>query len=167
MIIVADTTPVHYLSLIGEIELLKELFGRIVIPPAVFDEMRRERTPQPVKDWIDSQPLWLEIKQPSLELDELARSLGKGEREAIALAIELEADALLLDDKRATNEARRRNIPVISIFNVLEAAAQRGWLDLPDAIARLRQTNFYLPVEDVIESILERDRQRREVGEQE
>jgi predicted nucleic acid-binding protein len=167
MIIVADTTPIHYLILIGEAEVLKEMFGRIIIPQAVVDELCRDRTPQPVRDWIESQPSWLDVKQPSLELADVAKSLGKGERAAIALAVELGADALLLDDKRAKNEARRRNIPVITILNILETAAERGWLDLPDAIARLRQTNFYLPAIDVIEEALERDRRRRESGKQE
>jgi predicted nucleic acid-binding protein len=46
VIIVADTTPIHYLSLIGEVEILKELFGRVIIPQAVFDELHRDRTPQ-------------------------------------------------------------------------------------------------------------------------
>jgi predicted nucleic acid-binding protein len=62
VIIVADTTPIHYLSLIGEVEILKELFGRVIIPQAVFDELHRNRTPQLVKDWIDSQPAWLEVR---------------------------------------------------------------------------------------------------------
>ena len=145
MIIVADSTPIHYLILIGEIEVLKELFGGVIIPQAVFEELRRDRTPLPVRNWIDSDPGWLEVRRASLELNEVAKSLGKGEREAIALAIELNVDALLLDDKRAKNEARRRNIPVITIFNILETAAGRVWLELPDAIERLRQTNFHLP----------------------
>lgn len=161
MIIIADTTPIHYLILIGKAEVLKELFGRVIVPQAVIDELTRDRTPQPVRDWIDSQPSWLEVRQPSLELADVAKSLGKGERAAIALAVELAADALLLDDKRAKNEARRRNIPVITILNILESAAERGWLDLPDAITRLRQTSFYLPAEDAIKEALERDRQRK------
>jgi predicted nucleic acid-binding protein len=119
MIIIADTTPIHYLVLIGEVEVLKELFGSIIIPQAVFDELRRDRTPQQVKDWINSQPQWLEVKRPSRELDDVAKSFGSGEREAIALAIELEAGAILMDDKRAKSEARRRNIRVITILNIL------------------------------------------------
>ena len=107
---------------------------------------------------------WLEVEGASLSLTDVAKSLGKGEREAIALAIELKVDALLLDDKRAKNEARRRNIPVITILNILETAAERGWLELPDAVARLRQTNFYLPPEDVIEEVLERNRKIKEGG---
>lgn len=165
MIVIAGTTPLHYRILIGEVEVLKEIFGHVIVPQAVIAELTRNRTPQPVRDWIDSQPYWLDVKQPSFELADVAKSLGKGEREAIALAVELAADALLLDDKRAKNEARRRNIPVITILNIMETAAERGWLDLPDAIARLRQTSFYLPDEDAIKEALERDRQRRRNGE--
>lgn len=101
------------------------------------------------------------MKRPARELDDAAKSLGSGEREAIALAIELEADAILLDDKRAKSEARLRNIRVITILNILEAAAERGLLHLPDAIERLRHTNFYMPAEELIEQVLERDRGRR------
>jgi predicted nucleic acid-binding protein len=161
MIIIADTTPLHYLVLIGEVEVLKELFGSIIIPQAVLDELRRDRTPRQVKDWIDSQPQWLDVKRPTRELDDVAKSLGSGEREAIALAIDLEADAILMDDKRAKSEAHRRNIRVITILNILEAAAERDLLDLPEAIERLRRTNFYMPAEEVVEQVLERDRGRR------
>jgi predicted nucleic acid-binding protein len=166
MIIIADTTPLNYLVLIGEVEILKALFGNIIIPQAVFDELRRDRTPQPVKDWIDSQPPWLEVKRPSRELDDVAKSLGSGEREAIALAIDLDADTILLDDKRAKSEARLRNIRVITILNILEAAAERDLLDLPDAIERLRRTNFYMPADELVEQVLERDRRRKEDAKQ-
>lgn len=162
MIVIADTTPLHYLILIGEAEILGHLFGSILVPQAVVDELSVDRTPKTVKDWLGSKPSWLQVRQPSFELSDVAKSLGRGERAAIALAVELEADALLLDDKRAKNEARRRNIPVITILNILEFAAEKSLLDLPGAITRLRLTNFYLPAEDAIREALERDKQRKE-----
>lgn len=161
MIIIADTTPLHYLILIGEADVLEKMFGPVIVPQAVIDELRRAEAPQPVRQWINLPPWWLDIKEPSLELIDAAKSLGKGERAAIALAVELAADALLLDDKRAKNEARRRNIPVIPLLNILEGAAVRNWLDLPETINRLWQTNFYLPAQELIEEALERDRQRK------
>lgn len=164
MIVVADTTPLHYLILIGEVWLLEKLFGHILIPPAVRSELQRARTPQSVKEWIESQPTWLEIKLPTIALPDVAKSLGRGEREALALAVELPADALLLDDKRAKNEARRRNIPVITILNILEAAAAKSLINLPDAVERLRQTNFYLPAPGIVEAMLERDQIRTDAS---
>jgi predicted nucleic acid-binding protein len=138
----------------------KELFGNIIIPQAVFDELTRDRTPKPVKDWIDSQPQWIEVRRPSRELDDVAKALGSGEREAIALAIDLAADAILLDDKRAKNEARQRDIRVITLLNILEAAGERDLLDLSSAIDRLRDTSFYMPAEEMVEQALKRDRSR-------
>lgn len=161
MIVVSDTTPIHYLILIGAVESLKALFGRVIVPQAVFDELHKSGTPPQVTAWIDLRPDWIEIRQLSFDLPDAAKSLGKGEREAIALAVETSADAMLTDDKKAINEAKRRNVPVITTLNILESAAAADLLDLPDAVDRLAQTNFYLPSAEVIESLLERDRQRK------
>lgn len=167
MIIVSDTTAINYLVLIGEADLLKDLFEEIIIPQAVNEELRRERTPIPVRNWMDSQPRWLNVMQRTVELPEAAKALGKGEREVIALAVELKADAILLDDKRAKTEARSRNISVITILNILEAGAQRGLVNLSDAVERLRQTNFYMPAEDVIEEVLERNKRMDDLASEE
>lgn len=63
MIVVADTSPLNYLVLIGEQELLPTLFGRIVIPEAVFQELRATVTPQTVQKWLAQAPDWLEIRK--------------------------------------------------------------------------------------------------------
>ena len=56
MIIISDTTPINYLVLIGEIDVLEKLFGRVIIPQAVFDEFHNPGTPDPVRDWAGSAP---------------------------------------------------------------------------------------------------------------
>lgn len=53
MIIVSDTTAINYLVLIGNADLLKHLFEKIIIPQAVNEELRRDKTPIPVKNWIE------------------------------------------------------------------------------------------------------------------
>ena len=68
--------------------------------------------------------------------------LGRGELEAIALAQELKADALLIDDQDGRKEAIRRHLPVLGTLRVLADAAEVQLIDLPDAVARLRQTTF-------------------------
>jgi predicted nucleic acid-binding protein len=107
MIIVSDTSPINYLVLIGEIEVLRKLAGQVIIPQAVYHELQDPHTPQQVKDWIDSSPAWIEVRQANLSLYTPKKNLVAGEREAIALALELHADALLLDDRDGTKEARR------------------------------------------------------------
>ena len=162
MIIVSDTSPINYLVLIGEIDALKELSGQVIIPQAVFIELQDPHTPAEVKAWIDSQPAWLEIRQADLSLYTPKKNLGAGEREAIALALELHADALLLDDRDGTKEARRHNIPTLSTFGILEEAAKKNLLDFPDAVDRLSRTSFYMPPDEVIQAALKRDRERKQ-----
>ena len=53
MIIVSDTSPINYLVLIGEIEVLQKLAGQVIIPQAVYRELQDPHTPQQVKDWLD------------------------------------------------------------------------------------------------------------------
>lgn len=108
MIIVSDTTPLNYLILVGRAELLSNLFGNIIIPEAVFAEMSHERTPAAVLDWIKSLPLWVEVKTPSSAATESIKGLGKGETEAIALALEERADAVLMDDKKTLQSKTTR-----------------------------------------------------------
>ena len=97
MIVVSDTTPINYLILIDQIGLLKNLYGRLIIPQAAYEEMQRTVTPEKVRQWIGSQPDWVEVRQPSVADPTL--NLGTGEREAILLAQELGADLIqsLLD----------------------------------------------------------------------
>ncbi len=51
MIVVADTSPINYLILIGDIELLEHLFKQVFIPQGVIDELHHERAPVPVREW--------------------------------------------------------------------------------------------------------------------
>lgn len=56
MIVVADTSPINYLCIIEQIDLLSELFGTVVIPQAVLDELHAAGSPDAVKAWIDAGP---------------------------------------------------------------------------------------------------------------
>ena len=57
MIVVSDTSPINYLVLIGEINLLPQLLGNLVVPNAVFNELQSEKTPEIVKNFIAIQPV--------------------------------------------------------------------------------------------------------------
>ncbi|MGD0831162.1 MAG: hypothetical protein ABR907_09485 [Terracidiphilus sp.] len=89
MIVVADSTPINYLILIGEIDILPNLYGRVIIPPAVREELGRLRAPARVRTWIAEPPSWLEILAPTPVADKELAKLDDGEREAIALAEQL------------------------------------------------------------------------------
>ncbi len=61
MIVVADTSPICYLLLIGEIELLFQLYQQVLIPQLVQQELANNRSPAVVQAWISQPPQWLAI----------------------------------------------------------------------------------------------------------
>jgi predicted nucleic acid-binding protein len=155
VIVIADTTPLNYLVLIGQVEVLPELYGRVLIPTAVWQEFQRPQTPEVVRAWIARIPGWLEVRQVERGWEPLLGSLGDGELDAIALAEELHADWIILDDHAARRLASRRNLAVIGTLGVLAEAAERGLVDFPEAIARLKQTSFFVSPE-VVAPLLKR-----------
>ncbi len=156
MIVISDTTPVNYLILIDLIHLLHDLYGRVILPQSVCDEMQREGTPAKVRAWISACPEWVEVRVASSPNPAL--KLGVGEREAIALAEELKADLLLLDDGKARREASARGLAVSGTLAVLVTAADKALVDLPAAIAALQQTTFRAPA-GLLASILKQHRE--------
>jgi predicted nucleic acid-binding protein len=108
MLVIADSSPLHYLLLIDHVTLLPALFGRVLIPPMVAEELQRSHTPAPVRAWLSSPPEWLEIRLPHQRAEAILPRLGAGEREAIILAQEVQATLLLMDDLEGREEAERR-----------------------------------------------------------
>ena len=85
MIVVSDTTPIHYLVLIGQAPLLCSLYGGVIVPEAVVAELGRSSTPEVVRDWMNHPPVSV---KPAGRLDP-SLDLGEGGCEAIALATRL------------------------------------------------------------------------------
>ncbi len=141
-LVVADTSPLRYLVQIGEIDLLHQLFEKIIIPSLVCDELRHPSAPESVRNWIESIPEWLEISVVRASDDPSLATLDEGEKSAIALGLSLAADLLLIDDRRGVAAARANGFEVIGTLGVLDLAARRGMVDLADALSRLRATNF-------------------------
>jgi predicted nucleic acid-binding protein len=155
MIVVADTGPINYLVCINAIDVLPALYGVVVIPPAVRDELSRDRAPEVVRLWIAHPPGWLEVRVPTVEPDAqlIAAEPDAGEFDAILLAQELGAMELIVDDRDGRKEAARRRIRFVGTIGVLQAAAKRGLVNLKDALRDLRATNFYI-AQDLIDRLL-------------
>jgi predicted nucleic acid-binding protein len=160
-VVVADTSPLNYLVLIGEVEILPALYGKILIPPEVLAELSDPGAPHRVLDWIGSQPRWLEVRASREDQSDPAlQQIGPGERAAILLAQD-EADVLLLmDDAVGRAEVNQRRIPNTGTLGVLRAAALRQLLDFPAALKRLAATNFRVSL-SIVEELLAEDIQRR------
>ena len=144
MIVVADSTPLHYLILIDQVSLLPAFYDQVFIPEEVFRELSIVAAPPEVSQWLSNLPLWLHrVYVSEEEIGVISNELDLGEREAIALAERLRADLLLVDDLAARTEASRRNLRVTGTLGVLRVAAERGIIDVPHVLGRLRETNFY------------------------
>jgi predicted nucleic acid-binding protein len=158
---VADTGPLHYLVLIGEIGLLPALVNALLIPPEVRDELDHARTPAPVRAWTAAPPAWLRVQSaPPTGADPGLARLDPGERAAIGLALAAGADAVLVDDRAGVAAARARGLAAIGTLGLLQRGARRGLVDLPDAIARLVATNFHIR-QELLDMLLAEDRARR------
>ena len=140
MVVVADTSPINYLVLITQIDILKQLYARILIPPAVLAELKHAAAPKPVRDWAHNPPGWVEILSPKSSL--ILAQLDPGESEAIALATEVHADVVLIDEQAGRQEALRRGLKVAGTLSVLDEADQAGLVVFDDVIAELRKTSF-------------------------
>ena len=143
MIVVADAGPLRYLTVIGYVDVLKVLYSRVLIPEAVARELQDTKTPDKVHAWIAQPPLWCEIC-PNTPSDPTLAYLDAGERAAIALALLVSADVLLMDESDGRAEAKRRSLRVTGTLGVLADAHIAGVLDFEAALAQLRRTNFYL-----------------------
>ena len=141
--VVSNTSPLNYLVLINQIDLLRQLYGRVLIPPSVLDELRAPETPEAVRMWTLDLPAWVEVSAaPSADAG-LSR-LHAGEREAISLALAVNAAAVLMDERHGRQEAETRGLKVIGTLGALTSAHEQGLVDLLAAIDSLRQTTFHV-----------------------
>ena len=124
MLVVSDASPLRYLILVGSADVLPKLFGRVVAPPEVIAELSRPKTPEAVRSWVSARPDWLEVKLPAQTME--AKGLGLGEREAISLAQEMKAEAVLIDDRDAVKEAKERGLTVLGTLALLSMTRRVG-----------------------------------------
>src|SRR5688500_13465770 len=103
-LVVADSSTLIALEQIGLLDLLNSLFAAVIIPPAVYTELRS----------IPNLPAWITVEAPKLAAPRslLRRNLGPGETEAIVLPIDLQATRLATDDLDARKAAKSLSIDV-------------------------------------------------------
>jgi predicted nucleic acid-binding protein len=147
MIVVADASPLNYLILIDQANLLFSLFGEVLLPHAVHRELQHLKTPERVRQWIAKAPEWLKVRGIQTTPSEPLLILDIGEREAIQLAVEVSTDAVLMDDAEGRSVAESFGLRVSGTLGILERAGHLGMIDLRQAIAKLEQTNFRISPE--------------------
>lgn len=147
MIIVSNTSPIFYLSTIGQLDLLYQLYNEIVIPTSVFNEITNvgntdvSATVVPTLSWIKTQSATNQAF-----VNTLIAELDPGEAEAIALAVELKADRLLMDEQLGRAAAMRVGLQVTGVLGILIAAKRNNLIQdvKPLLDALIEQVGFWV-----------------------
>ncbi len=148
MIIVSDTSTITNLAAVGLLHLLHQLYNRVIIPKAVYDEMVSVGYVVPgtvevqTLSWIETQ-LVTDIKK----VNELQSDLDIGEAQAIVLALELDADLLIMDERRGRKVASSLGITNITgLLGILIEAKQKGMIYAIKPIIEqlIAENNFWI-----------------------
>jgi len=146
MRVVSDTSPVSNLAIIGRLDLLRRLYGEVIIPPAVAEELSRlyhaaGRTA--VSAALNAG--WLKIAVPATPPSPIVQ-LDAGETESIALALTEPGTLLLMDEAEGRAAARSRGIVLTGAVGVLITARRKGWIPAlkPELLALRSQARFFL-----------------------
>ena len=147
MIVVSNTSPIFYLSSINYLDLLHQIYGNIIIPVAVLNEITDIGNTDVSATIIPKLP-WIQTRSvTNLTLvNRLRAELDRGEAEAIALAIELNADRLIIDERLGRKIAEQSGVAIVGVLGILIAAKQRNLIDaVKPLLYRLtEQTGFWL-----------------------
>ncbi len=147
MIVVSDTSAISALARVHELELLKSLFGTVVIPAKVYAELL-ELSQFGVDVSAFQSAEWLIIRHPKQSdlLVGLLQRLDSGEAEAIALAVELKADLIIIDELEGRKAAAGLRLSITGIGGVLiRAKRAKLILSVKNLLDRLMtEANFYL-----------------------
>ncbi len=130
MIIISNTSPVINLAMIGQIQLLQTIYRRIIIPEAVYHEIVIDGAGQPGAREVETES-WIQkdkINNTAL-VKSLQGELDAGEAEAIALAIEKNANLLLIDERIGRRIAARFGVKFIGVLGIIIHAKQKGHIE--------------------------------------
>lgn len=147
---VSNTSPISNLAIIGRLVFLKQRYGTVRIPPAVAQELAA-LTHLAAKERIAAALAegWLFVESALTVRPQLPFQLDAGETEAIALALTVKADVLLMDEKRGREAARRNGLIVGGVLGELLWARRTGLIpNLRSEINRLRaEAHFFVDAE--------------------
>jgi hypothetical protein len=127
MVIVSDTSPLINLAIIGHLDLIPRLFQSVILPQSVLDEIVTAGAGLPGADEI-RQADWVEVRtcQNQFLVQTLMEKLDPGEAEAIALALEIRADLILMDEDLGRKIALEYHLQPLGTLGILLKAKQSG-----------------------------------------
>ncbi len=157
MIVVSDTSPINNLAAIDLLHLLQQLYHTVLIPEAVYRELTDPNFPVAGSTEVQSFD-WIQIRRVSNRrlVEEISNELDLGEAEAIALAVEIQADRVLVDERRGRIVAARLDLNYTGILGVLVEAKSQGFIErvTPLLDALIHRAGFWIS-EPLYDRILE------------
>lgn len=165
MIVVSDAGPLRYLAVLSLAHLLPDYFETVLIPPAVSQDLLHQNSPAPARSLVISPPPWLQRAEVRHELVQ-SKALGRGEREAITLALERGGLLVLCDDAEARAFAEHCGLRVVGTLGILKSAALDGKINLAEAIEHLRTTTNFRGTEDLYRRVLQEFESHSRQGQQ-
>jgi predicted nucleic acid-binding protein len=126
VIVVSDTSPIRALVHVNQTELLSHIFGDVLIPPAVARELEHP-APGYNRVRVHDYPFMRVVEpSPGPTLDSLRAQLDPGESEAIALALEVGAAVLLIDEFKGRSVAAQMGVAVTGLLGLFRRAKEQG-----------------------------------------
>lgn len=157
LVVVSDTSPIRALSHLGRIELLRDLFERVLVPPAVADELLHPAGPHIAIDIAGFAFLQLRAPSRSDRVQAFLRILDPGEAQALALAEEVGAQLVLMDETAGRAAALEAGLAVMGTLGILLKGKVNGKLPaLATLIDRLRDELGFFISNELREGILRR-----------
>lgn len=147
MIVVSDTSPITNLAAIGRFDLLRELYGQVHIAHGVWEELNAQGMQWPGSEAVATASwVFRHALEDELLVTALRRDLHRGEAESIALALEIAATLILMDEREGRHAAQRMGLQVVGVVGVLlEAKAEGAVRAVRPHLDALRQrAGFYL-----------------------
>lgn len=143
--VVCNSTVLIALSRIGHLWILERLFGNILIPLAVYDDVVVKGARKPgAKDVAEAKWIHVQAVKDEEQVEYLSSILHRGEAEAIVLAEEIKAELIILDDDHARRIANSRGLNLTGTLTTLLRAKQKGLIShLNILFAQLKSAGFY------------------------
>jgi len=157
MIVVSNTSPLTNLAAIGHFELLRKLFGEIHIANGVWEELNKGGRRHPGSREVENAS-WVHRHEVSNQTVTalLRRDLDLGEAETLALALELRADLVLLDEQEGRHAAIRLGLRPFGVLAVLlRAKRQREIGEIRPLLDALRQEAGFFLGDSLYRQVLE------------
>lgn len=145
-VVVCDTSPIRALAHLGHLDLLRAVYGPILAPPAVARELLQPRTALPAIDLALVPFVRVQAPHNSAQVQQLLGTLGAGEAEALALAVEVNASVVLMDESAGRAEGARLGLVMVGTLGVLLRAKQRGLIPAvgPLMDRLVNEINFFI-----------------------